>query len=459
MKKLFLLLSVLALCWPGVAGSVILPTSDQGFPTGAIPTAGEVSQTKNGITVTVSSTWVARARALDTFGVRNPVPEAMRPYKPAITMEVTSNDADRHIVWITSFLTNNTSPGAGLRLSFLRPATSHYPYYDNFENDFRVVERFPSGKARTYEGYNYWNEYMTAREVQTSLYTGILIFVITSDGSEFFRFSDWNVVRPSTTAVEALPDLTYPITARTPTTPETPPETVFADGFESGLANWGISGHVTIPSGVTRGQAPAPHEGDSHALLVADGSGTLPFSTRGQIATFANASSFSLHQGAQMAKRGSAIRRQNVSVTAGTRLSARAYFMTNEDGVNGAIRYELRNGRVRTSTRDGKQDYAFFFVRQDNRLARIIPISINRSGTGLPVRDAYAGYYANGNLSFHRGTGYRDFTYTFPQSGTYSFGFGVINVDDNQAPSALLLDDITMVAPGGVEIPIETVIQ
>ena len=48
-------------------------------------------------------------------------------------------------------------------------------------------------------------------------------------------------------------------------------------------------------------------------------------------------------------------------------------------------------------------------------------------------------------IEYVRQTGYRTFSFTAPTAGQYTVGFGAVNVLDPIAPSALLLDNVTVV--------------
>ena len=50
-----------------------------------------------------------------------------------------------------------------------------------------------------------------------------------------------------------------------------------------------------------------------------------------------------------------------------------------------------------------------------------------------------------------RETGYQEFAYTFPESGTFTIGLGIINIEDESGESSLLLDNIRINGRGDAE--------
>ena len=432
MKKLSFYLFVVALLMPGMVSALSL--QDLGFPTQSIPQATTVSQTRNGVTVSLSSTWVARVAALGAFNEPNPPGNL----KPGLSVTVTSNNADNYLQSISVYLDGVVN---NRRLSYLPPGTQRFVNThlgDSLENDFRIVERFTTRKPKTYEGYHYWNEYMTAQEITNTGYNGIWVFVMTAGGYDLFRFSDWDVLRPSLAALNALPAESYPITTR-PAQPTAFPDEGFADGFENGLGGWDTVGYAAVQRNY-RSPGPRAPERQQHALLVADGrdyvstrfatGGTNPnaFATRGQLVDFIGTRHADMHIPGTLAKRGSAIRVQNIEARVGTRVTARVRFMTGD----------WRN-----------PDYGFFFAKEDGEMAEITPIAINgQSGNGLlAIRNMAWVVYPTGVL-LHRGTGYREFTHTFTEAGTFTIGFGVVNSGVNDGPSALLVDEVEVLHPG-----------
>jgi hypothetical protein len=111
---------------------------------------------------------------------------------------------------------------------------------------------------------------------------------------------------------------------------------------------------------------------------------------------------------------GSAIRRQLTAV-AGQQLSGKYNFATNE------------------STPDGTyNDFSFFTVAGPGVQQALLLADTNVPG------------FQNSASSYKEPTGYGVFSYTFPQTGTYTIGFGVSDSHDTAYNSALLIDDLVL---------------
>ena len=90
---------------------------------------------------------------------------------------------------------------------------------------------------------------------------------------------------------------------------------------------------------------------------------------------------------------------------------------------------------------DGPQDFAFVTLLagppSHATVARLARVSETRQIGSQ-----------NFSSGFTRETGYRTHTFTLPQDGTYTLGFGVVDVDDATGNSALLLDAAAQSPPG-----------
>ncbi|WP_414529507.1 PEP-CTERM sorting domain-containing protein [Nodularia chucula] len=115
---------------------------------------------------------------------------------------------------------------------------------------------------------------------------------------------------------------------------------------------------------------------------------------------------------------GSAIKR-TIDVKAGDSLIFQRNFLTNE---NSAL--------VSGSFRGSLNDYSFLLVNdQIKKLA-----DINDATQSL----------ANFIVAFDKETGTQTFKHTFNQAGTYTVGFGVVDIDDFTISSALSIQNVTL---------------
>jgi hypothetical protein len=195
-------------------------------------------------------------------------------------------------------------------------------------------------------------------------------------------------------------------------------------GFEAfpDFANFQLAGH-----GLVRGAnvyAPVP-EGEVQAVLS---NGPPPAGASAPVSASALEAFLGLAAGtldaldASDAVEGSAVK-QTFTGTAGEDISFRYNLLTNE------------------GTGD-RQDLAFFVLLPAS------PLVTGQSGARVLARPSEAVPISPQNLSsgFTRETGYRTYTFILPATGTFTLGFGVVDVDDAQGNSALLVDGITQSA-------------
>ena len=122
-------------------------------------------------------------------------------------------------------------------------------------------------------------------------------------------------------------------------------------------------------------------------------------------------------------RNGSAIR-QAVSLNAGNVVTFQANFLTNEFPTPGTP----------------FNDFAFLSQVGGGSLQ----LQTLGNVTSQPLVPAPPLTTAAG-ITYVRQTGYRTFSFTAPMAGQYNVGFGAVNVSDTFAPSALLLDNVTVV--------------
>jgi hypothetical protein len=168
-------------------------------------------------------------------------------------------------------------------------------------------------------------------------------------------------------------------------------------GFESGnFSGWNTIGNATIQ---TSSFDVNPTEGTFQALLNTDD----PVVSSATIESFLGLASGSLNSAAT---EGSAIK-QSITVNAGDILTFNWNFLTDEN------------------TPSFFNDFVFLSVTNATQLADTFFISFNPGG-------------------FNQQTGYQPFSFTFASAGTYTLGFGVMDVGDTAVRSGLLLDQVAV---------------
>jgi hypothetical protein len=177
-------------------------------------------------------------------------------------------------------------------------------------------------------------------------------------------------------------------------------------GFESGMTGWSTIGVASIE---TAAYGAGPTEG-SYQALVTSGDGSVSDST---IETFLGLAAGTLDSLiAGDANEGSAIR-QTITAGAGDILTFNWNFLTDE----------VEEG-------DDVPDFAF--------------VSIVSNFSEI-LADAVSSTFVPSNTPFYDETGFSTFQYTFPTSGTFTLGFGVMDEDDEVVDSGLLLDNVTII--------------
>jgi hypothetical protein len=200
-------------------------------------------------------------------------------------------------------------------------------------------------------------------------------------------------------------------------------------GFEGSpdFTGWNTTGNTTIQASDFR----VPVEGTVAALLytgngaVTGGSNPV---TASALDTFLGLSGANSAVG-QGGTQGSAIQQTSISVAAGQVITFSYDFTTQEPAVG------------------GNNDFAYLEVNGANftKLA-----TVAGSTFGAPPATVLSGPLAGNNAGINslagiRETGYKSFSITFTNAGTYSIGFGVVDVGAAGGPSGLLLDNFAQV--------------
>jgi len=186
-------------------------------------------------------------------------------------------------------------------------------------------------------------------------------------------------------------------------------------GFEAfpDFAGWTTIGDATIQDSTFK----APPEGSVQAALTNNTAVTAT-----QLEAFLNLTAGTLT--GTGATTGSAIK-QTVNVTAGQLITFKFDFGTNE------------------ATPDlNHNDFGF------------VSVTSNNLGTLANTQSSFSPTNGLENFStvVNKETGYQSYTVQFNASGSYTLGFGVVNVGDTLVTSALLVDDVAQVSgpPAGV---------
>ena len=174
-------------------------------------------------------------------------------------------------------------------------------------------------------------------------------------------------------------------------------------GFETGnFTGWSTIGVTSIE---TAAYGTGPTEGSYQALVTDNNEGSVSDST---IETFLELAAGTLDGLiANDATVGSAIK-QTITASAGDMLTFDWNFLTDE-------------------VEEYVPDFAFVSIV---------------SGTSEILADAVSSTFVSSNTPFLDETGFSTFSYMFPSSGTFTLGFGVMHVEDEDVDSALLIDKI-----------------
>ena len=203
---------------------------------------------------------------------------------------------------------------------------------------------------------------------------------------------------------------------------------VLNGSFESGITGWTATGDVSIQ---TSAYGSTPTDGNAIALLTTasllepDGNlncsgSNQPVSANCLETVFLGLSLNSLNDPNNpffgVAREGSGIK-QTFTVQAGDRLTLDWNFLTADPSAD-------------------NQDYAFIVLSELSNLS-------NLSYDNLPKLNNTAGLITSNTL-FGNETGFKPFSYTFTESGTYTLGIGVVDVGDFEVSSGVLVDNINL---------------
>jgi hypothetical protein len=176
-------------------------------------------------------------------------------------------------------------------------------------------------------------------------------------------------------------------------------------GFETGnYSDWQTIGQTTVEGS---GFGVTPVEGTYQAVLetLQD---TLPGASGSDLETFLGLNSGDLTN--LNVVEGSAIK-QDITVNAGDVLVFSWNFLTDQNPPDSTY-----------------NDFAFFTLSTT---------STTLADTFSPLMTSFS------RLSYEYQTGYQPYSYTFATGGTYTLGFGVVDVGDDTVNSALLVDRIS----------------
>ena len=178
-------------------------------------------------------------------------------------------------------------------------------------------------------------------------------------------------------------------------------------GFETGdFTGWSTIGVTSIE---TAAYGAGPTEGSYQALMATDACSV----SDSAIETFLGLAAGTLDGlVAANATAGSAIK-QTMTASAGDILTFDWNFLTDE----------VWEG-------DDVPDFAFVSIV---------------SGTSGILADAVSSTFVSSSTPFYDETGFTMFPYTFPTSGTFTLGFGVMHEGDEMVDSGLLLDNVTII--------------
>lgn len=182
--------------------------------------------------------------------------------------------------------------------------------------------------------------------------------------------------------------------------------TIVNGDFETGnLSAWSTTGNATVQD---QSFGTLPASGSFQALLSNDGS----TQSASSLESFLGLTSGSIAlTGSGIPIEGSAFK-QTIVANAGDVLTFQWNFLTNE------------------LTPPTSNDFAFFTIGNSIR----------------ELADTTTSLFATSpSISFNDETGYRTFSMTVTNSGTFTLGFGVVDVSDRSIASGLLIDNATLV--------------
>lgn len=182
-------------------------------------------------------------------------------------------------------------------------------------------------------------------------------------------------------------------------------------GFETGdFTSWSTAGNTSVQDS-TFGSGPV--EGTYDALLTTGSDPDFgdPSVSASDLETFLGLSSGSLDGlGNGTATEGSAIK-QTFSANAGDVLSFDWNFLSTE-----------------SDSEEPFNDFAFVYLVSLSTLTSV----------------SSATFVSSQSILFSQETGFKTFSITIPADGTYTLGLGVVDVEDNQVDSGLLVDKVTL---------------
>jgi hypothetical protein len=186
--------------------------------------------------------------------------------------------------------------------------------------------------------------------------------------------------------------------------------------FESNFSNWSTAGDASVQ---TAAYGVTPTQGTKDALISTDSTG---ISGTGSVAAGTLDTFLGLSAGTLTGARGSAIK-QSFTATAGQVITFDWDFLTNQTD----------------PTLNTPQNHYSFYT-------------LNTVLTNLATVNT-ASFVLSNTPDFLSETGYQTQTVTIPATGSYTLGFGVMNININDAASGLLLDNVQLTTPTATPEP------
>ena len=200
-------------------------------------------------------------------------------------------------------------------------------------------------------------------------------------------------------------------TAEVTVTVTEPTSDVLNGGFEEDLLYWQVIGDASAQTN-SLGEAPATGLKQGVICTANTYGGNIAVADLEMFLGLPAGAIEGVNTGTATA--GSAIR-QTITVSAGLELTFSYNFLTNEN-----------------TPASNYNDFSFFSVVGPGVQAASL------------LADTYANQFGSSPSAYKESTGYRTFTYTFPQAGEYTIGFGVSDVRDTSYDSALLIDQVAL---------------